>query len=169
MEKRRCVSGCKLFHSRAQSPDQTFQSTYACQRERKRRWQKAWRTSDADYRDNDTLANLQWRCLHPAIDGNIAVKTPEWLSAIVISSANVTDPGSQNHRRSSQTRQHVILQMRTIQTLYPYLKLGLTASFLSLPGILQMRMCGWLKSPYYLRFSLVIGLFLNNPVQDNTM
>jgi len=37
----------------------------ACQRERKRRWQKAKRASDADYRDNDAQANLQWRKRHP--------------------------------------------------------------------------------------------------------
>ena len=65
MEKRRCACCHKLFHPRAQSPDQKFCSTDACQRERKRRWQKAKRACDADYRDNDALANKQWRSRNP--------------------------------------------------------------------------------------------------------
>ncbi len=65
MEKRRCACCHKLFHPRAQSPDQKFCSMDACQRERKRRWQKAKRACDVDYRDNDALANKQWRSSHP--------------------------------------------------------------------------------------------------------
>jgi len=64
MEQRRC-SGCrKLFHPRPQCPEQAFCSAAACQRERKRRWQKAKRAADADYRDNDAQANRQWRDRH---------------------------------------------------------------------------------------------------------
>ncbi len=65
MEKRRCAACRKLFHPRPQSPEQKFCSTDACQRERKRRWQKARRATDSDYRDNDIQANRQWRSRHP--------------------------------------------------------------------------------------------------------
>ena len=65
MENRRCASCHKLFHPRAQSPDQKFCSRDACQRERKRRWQKAKRASDADYRANDAQASRQWRSRNP--------------------------------------------------------------------------------------------------------
>jgi hypothetical protein len=65
MEKRRCACCRKLFHPRAQSPDQKLCSTDACQRERKRRWQKSKRACDVDYRVNDALANKQWRSRHP--------------------------------------------------------------------------------------------------------
>lgn len=64
MEQRRCAGCHKLFHPRPQSPGQTFCSTAECQRERKRRWQKARRACDPDYRDNDDQANRQWRSRH---------------------------------------------------------------------------------------------------------
>ncbi len=57
MEKRRCPACHKLFHPRPQSPGQTFCSGAPCQRERKRRWQKARRAADPDYRDNDVQAS----------------------------------------------------------------------------------------------------------------
>ncbi len=65
MEQRRCPGCHKLFHPRPQSPEQKFCSAAECQRERKRRWQKARRAADADYRDNDVQANRQWRDRHP--------------------------------------------------------------------------------------------------------
>ena len=65
MEKRRCAACRKLFPPRPQSPGQTFCSAAPCQRERKRRWQKARRAADPDYRDNDTQASRQWRRRHP--------------------------------------------------------------------------------------------------------
>jgi len=66
MEKRRCAACRKLFHPRPQCPEQKFCSGAACQRERKRRWQKARRAADPDYRDNDVQANRQWRSRHRA-------------------------------------------------------------------------------------------------------
>jgi hypothetical protein len=57
MEKRRCAGCRKLFHPRPQSPGQKFCAAAQCQRERKRRWQKARRASDPDYRENDVQAN----------------------------------------------------------------------------------------------------------------
>lgn len=65
MEQKRCRACRKLFHPRAQCPGQQFCSAPACQRERKRRWQKARRATDPDYRDNDIQANHQWRRQHP--------------------------------------------------------------------------------------------------------
>ncbi len=76
MEKRRCASCRKLFHPRAQSPDQKFCPTDACQRERKHRWQKAKRASDADYRDNDARASKQWRSRHPGYWRDYRRKNP---------------------------------------------------------------------------------------------
>ena len=65
MEQRRCAACRELFHPRPQSPGQKFCAAAQCQRERKRRWQKARRASDPDYRDNDVQANRQWRRGHP--------------------------------------------------------------------------------------------------------
>ncbi len=65
MEKKRCAACRKHFHPRPQSPGQKFYSAAQCQRERKRRWQKARRAADPDYRDNDVQANRDWRSRHP--------------------------------------------------------------------------------------------------------
>ncbi len=65
MEQRRCAGCHKLFHPRPQSPEQAFCPAAECQRERKRRWQKAKRAVDADYRDNDVQASRQWRSRNP--------------------------------------------------------------------------------------------------------
>jgi len=65
MQHRRCTGCHKLFHPRPQSPAQRFCSAAECQRERKRRWQKARRASDPDYRDNDVQANRDWRARRP--------------------------------------------------------------------------------------------------------
>ena len=65
MEKRRCAACRKLFHPRPQSPGQKFCAAAKCQRERKRRWQKARRAADSDYRENDVQANRWWRSRHP--------------------------------------------------------------------------------------------------------
>jgi hypothetical protein len=65
MEKRLCTARHKLFPPGPQSLGQKFCSGAECQRERKRRWQKACRASDPDYRDNDIQANRNWRSQHP--------------------------------------------------------------------------------------------------------
>ena len=65
MGKRRCAGCRKLFRLRPQTPGQKFCAAAECQRERKRRWQKARRAVDPDYRDNDIQANRQWRRRHP--------------------------------------------------------------------------------------------------------
>jgi hypothetical protein len=65
MQQRRCAACHKHFHPRPQCPEQAFCSAAACQRERKRRWQKAKRARDEDYRDNDVQANRHWRSQHP--------------------------------------------------------------------------------------------------------
>ena len=65
MEQRRCAGCHKHFHPRPQCPGQKFCSSAECQRERKRRWQKARRAADPDYRDNDVQANRQWRSQNP--------------------------------------------------------------------------------------------------------
>ncbi len=79
MEKRRCAACRKLFHPRPQSPEQKFCSAAECQRERKRRWQRARRATDPDYRDNDVQANRQWRSRHPGYWRAYRCRHPEWV------------------------------------------------------------------------------------------
>ena len=79
MEQRRCAGCHKLFHPRPQSPGQKFCSAAECQRERKRRWQKARRAADPDYRDNDVQASRQWRNRHPGYWREYRRKHPQSL------------------------------------------------------------------------------------------
>jgi hypothetical protein len=80
MEQRRCAGCHKLFRPRPQCPEQGFCSAPACQRERKRRWQKAKRAADADYRDNDVQASRRWRDQHPGYWRAYRRKHPEYVT-----------------------------------------------------------------------------------------
>ena len=80
MEQRRCAGCRKLFHPRPQCPEQGFCSAPACQRERKRRWQKAKRAADADYRDNDVQASRHWRDQHPGYWRAYRRNHPEYVT-----------------------------------------------------------------------------------------
>ena len=60
MERRRCAACGGAFRPRSQVPAQKYCSGSACQRARRRRWQRAKRQSDADYRENQARAQRAW-------------------------------------------------------------------------------------------------------------
>ena len=65
MTKRRCAAcGC-LFEPRRNVPQQRYCSKRACQRTRRRRWQRQKLKADADYRANQAAAQQRWRERHP--------------------------------------------------------------------------------------------------------
>ena len=80
MEQRRCACCRELFHPRPQCPEQAFCSAPACQRERRRRWQKARRAADGDYRENEVQANRYWRGQHPGYWREYRRKHPEYVT-----------------------------------------------------------------------------------------
>jgi hypothetical protein len=59
-----CCCG-QPFQPRPQNPTQTFCSQPACQRARKRAWQRSKRATDPDYRANDQAAQRAWAQAHP--------------------------------------------------------------------------------------------------------
>jgi hypothetical protein len=64
MAKRRCAGcGC-LFVPRRNVPQQRYCSKRACQRARRRRWQRQKLKADADYRANQAAAQRRWRERH---------------------------------------------------------------------------------------------------------
>ena len=66
MERRRRCAACgEAFRPRSQVPDQMYCSASACQRARRRRWQRAKRQSDSDYRENQARAQRAWLEGHP--------------------------------------------------------------------------------------------------------
>ena len=63
--QRKCKACGGNYSPRPQNPNQQFCSKPECQRERKRRWQKHKRATDADYRDNQARAGRRWAQAHP--------------------------------------------------------------------------------------------------------
>jgi hypothetical protein len=64
MADRRCLSCGLKFRPCPQTPRQLYCSEAACQRERRRRWQREKQRSDADYRDNQRRAQRAWAAKH---------------------------------------------------------------------------------------------------------
>src|SRR5260370_23024580 len=64
MEIRRCAAGGHAFRPRPQVPNQRYCSAAACQRERRRRWQREKRESDPDYCENQARAQRAWAQNH---------------------------------------------------------------------------------------------------------
>ena len=60
MEERRCAGCGEAFRPRPQVPDQEYCGKKECRRARRRRWQRAKRQDDADYRDNQARAQRAW-------------------------------------------------------------------------------------------------------------
>lgn len=60
-----CACCGLTFEPRPQVPDQAFCSSPACQRARKRQWQRAKLKSDPDYRLNQTAAQRAWTERNP--------------------------------------------------------------------------------------------------------
>jgi hypothetical protein len=60
MEKRRCAACGRAFRPCPRVRDQQYCGEADCRRCRRRRWQRAKRQDDADYRDNQARAQRAW-------------------------------------------------------------------------------------------------------------
>lgn len=88
--RRRCAACGKPFRVRPQVPDQSYCSDPACQRERKKLWQRDRRSTDPDYRDNQSRAQQAWLARNPNYwreyrarnrqytDGRQGRQVPDW-------------------------------------------------------------------------------------------
>lgn len=65
MEPKICTCCGQPFHPRPQVPDQTFCSKAACQRERRKTWQRQKLQEDPLYRENQQDAQRAWRDRNP--------------------------------------------------------------------------------------------------------
>ena len=65
MTIKHCAACGQTFHPRPQTPNQAYCSASACQRIRKRQWQKSKLQSDPDYRGNQREAQRAWQRNHP--------------------------------------------------------------------------------------------------------
>src|SRR5215468_6288462 len=60
MEEQRCAGCGEAFRPCARVRDQEYCGKEECRRTRRRRWQRAKRQQDADYRDNQARAHHAW-------------------------------------------------------------------------------------------------------------
>jgi len=65
MATRRCLACGDVFPLRPQSPNQAYCSASACQRDRRKHWQRGRRQSDHDYRENQKRAHERWLAQNP--------------------------------------------------------------------------------------------------------
>ncbi len=97
MAKRRCAAcGC-LFIPRRNVPHQRYCSKRACQRTRRRRWQRQKLKADADYRANQAAAQRRWRERHPSYWRGYRQRHPEYTAR------NRAQQDERNRRRLSAT------------------------------------------------------------------
>jgi len=98
MAKRRCAAcGC-LFVPRRNVPHQRYCAKRACQRTRRRRWQRQKLKADADYRANQAAAQRRWRERHPAYWRAYRQRHPAYTAR------NRAQQGERNHRRLKGVR-----------------------------------------------------------------
>jgi hypothetical protein len=79
--RRRCAACGKSFRVRPQVPDQSYCSDAACQRERKKLWQRNRRNSDDDYRDNQARAQQAWLARNPNYWREYRARNPQYTEA----------------------------------------------------------------------------------------
>jgi hypothetical protein len=98
MAKRRCAAcGC-LFVARRNVPQQGYCAQRACQRTRRRRWQRQKLQADADYRANQAAAQQRWRERHPGYWRRYRQRHPGYTAR------NRAQQGERNPRRREGAR-----------------------------------------------------------------
>lgn len=76
--RRRCAACGSLFKVVPQVPEQSYCPEAACQRERRKLWQRARRGQDPDYRDNQARAQEAWLARNPDYWREYRKRNPEY-------------------------------------------------------------------------------------------
>jgi hypothetical protein len=76
--RRRCAACGKHFKVLPQVPDQSYCAESACQRERRKLWQRLRRIEDPDYRDNQARAQEAWLARNPDYWRDYRRRNPEY-------------------------------------------------------------------------------------------
>src|SRR5579859_6119725 len=96
MERKPCAACSRKFRPRPQTPTQAYCPAEACQKERRREWQKAKRRIDPDYRDNQAKAQKAWACSNRDYWRQYRLAHPEYVSR------NRAQQGERNERRQGR-------------------------------------------------------------------
>lgn len=76
--RRRCAACGQVFKVLPQVPDQSYCAEPACQRERRKLWQRARRLEDPDYRENQARAQEAWLARNPDYWREYRRRNPEY-------------------------------------------------------------------------------------------
>ena len=76
--RRRCAACGSPFRVLPQVPDQSYCPEPACQRERRKLWQRTRREEDPDYRDNQARAQEAWLARNPDYWREYRKRHPEY-------------------------------------------------------------------------------------------
>ena len=111
--ERRCQCCGRTFRPRPQNPNQRFCSDAACQRARKRQWQRRKRASDPDYRANEQAAQRRWAGEHRSYWRQWREAHPEYVER------NRTAQRARNARRAGDASTIAREDAWTGETLLP--------------------------------------------------
>ncbi|MDR3483156.1 MAG: hypothetical protein P4L91_20860 [Burkholderiaceae bacterium] len=101
METKRCAACGQEFQLKSHSPRQAYCSEPACQRARKRRWQKEKLQTDPDYVDNQARAQQAWCDRHADYWRNYRSEHPDYVDL----------NREKQHDRNAWNRSKVIAKM----------------------------------------------------------
>ena len=96
MERKPCAACSRKFRPRPQTPTQAYCPAVACQKERRREWQKAKRRIDPDYLVNQVKAQHAWTRSNPDYWREYRLAHPEYASR------NRAQQGERNERRQGR-------------------------------------------------------------------
>ena len=100
-----CKHCQKRFYPRPQNPDQKYCSDPACQKARKRDWQRKKLQTDPEYRENKRDAGRRWRENNPDYQREYRERNQEYTEQ------NRAQQRLRNQQRTKQATQDTIVKM----------------------------------------------------------
>lgn len=114
--RRRCAACGRLFEALPQVPEQSYCRDPACQRERRKLWQRQRRSMDPDYQDNQARAQAEWLKRNPDYWRDYRLRHPEY-----------TDRNRELQRQRARDDRGGSTPILEAQDLWPALTSGLFA------------------------------------------
>jgi hypothetical protein len=128
MGVKRCLACGDPFPLRAQSPEQSYCSASACQRQRRKLWQREKRQTDDDYRQNQARAQKKW------LDGQ-----PDYWQRYRANHPEYTKRNRENQRaRSAGKRAGLLAKMDAPKPLVALASGTYRLSAIRPPGVAKM-------------------------------
>ena len=112
MQTRQCTACGQPFRPRPQVPQQRYCAAQACQRQRRRGWQRAKLRTDPDYRDNQARAQRAWGERHPEYWREYRARQPQYVERNRVQQQH----RDRKRRRAGRRRAEPVLAKRDAST-----------------------------------------------------